>query len=187
MSKQEYHQITNLTFNTNKYLVIKFLLKPPLFKNFIHSFFYFWLPWVFIAVCMLSLVVGAGLLFVAVFRLLRWSTGCRTRRLNSCGDYWLSCGMWDLPRPRIRTGDPCFGRQILNFWNTREALKPSLLSHFWLQVVCDFSQMKSPSATKNPGNMLCVVVKVFHVVSRVFFWACDTHSVNLMLALPYFT
>ena len=51
---------------------------------------------------------------------------------------WLPCGIWELPRP----GVPCTGRQILNHWTTRGALKGSLivkkgkaLGMLWLEVV----------------------------------------------------
>ena len=51
------------------YLVFIFLIK----KNFyvgMYLFIYFWLPWVFVAACRLSLVVARGALFIAVRRLL---------------------------------------------------------------------------------------------------------------------
>ena len=39
--------------------------------SFIHSFIYFWLCWIFVAACGLSLVVvSGGLLFVVMCRLL---------------------------------------------------------------------------------------------------------------------
>ena len=64
-----------------------------------------------------------------------WHTGSRACRLSSCGmqhslvvacglqsaQAQLPCGMWDLSSPtRDQTRVPCIGRQILNYWTTRE-------------------------------------------------------------------
>ena len=55
-------------------------------------FTYFWLPWVFIAVHGLSLVVASrGLLFVAVPRLLIAVSCCRAQAL---GPGFSRCGAW---------------------------------------------------------------------------------------------
>ena len=66
----------------------------PSFSFFMNLFIYFWLPWVFVAVCGLSLVVASGgysLLRCAGF-LLRWllllrSTGSRRSGFSSCGTW----------------------------------------------------------------------------------------------------
>ena len=84
-------------------------------------FIYFWLCWVFVAACGLSLVVASGGYsslrcagFSLWWLLLLWSTGCRCtgfsccgspaleRRLSSCGTRaQLLRGMWDLPGPGL--------------------------------------------------------------------------------------
>ena len=49
------------------------------FKNQFYLFIYFWLRWVFVAVCRLSLVVASG-----GYSSL-WSTGSRRTGFSSCG------------------------------------------------------------------------------------------------------
>ena len=59
-----------------------------IFYKFIYSFIYFWLRWVFVAACGLSLVVASGgysSLRCAGFSL-RWSMDCR------CTGFY--CGAW---------------------------------------------------------------------------------------------
>ena len=90
-------------------------------------FIYFWLRWVFIAACALSLVASRGYSLVRVFRPLTavaslvaehrlqgaWASVLAARGLRSCGspalERWLSsCGawaqllrcMWELPQSR---------------------------------------------------------------------------------------
>ena len=91
-------------------------------------FFYFWLCWVFIAVCELSLVAASGgysSLRCTGFSL-RWpllfrSTGPRvqasvvvTRGLSSCGTRaQLLCHMWDLPGPGIEPVSPALAGRFL--------------------------------------------------------------------------
>ena len=86
-------------------------------KHCIYLFIYFWLSWVFIAVCGLSLVAakrGYSSLQCTGFSL-RWllllqSTGSKHVGFSSCGSWALECrlssygarasllcGMWDLP------------------------------------------------------------------------------------------
>ena len=70
---------------------------------FFFFFFFFWLPRVFTV---------ALRLFIA---------GCSMQT-------YLPCGMWDLSSPtRDWTQVPCFGRQIINHWTTKEV--PGLV--FW--------------------------------------------------------
>ena len=126
--------------------------KQFLFKFFkIHLFilFYFWLHWVFVAVCGLSLVVassGYSLLRCVGFSL-RWllllrSTGSRSMGFSSCGtqaqQLWLMGSraqaqqLWPMglvalqyvgsSQSRVQTCVPCIGRRILNHCATREAL-----------------------------------------------------------------
>ena len=56
----------------------------------------------------------------------------QTCRLSNCGSRaQLLRGMWDLPRPGLRTHVPCIGRQILNHCTTREAQ----LFHFYISTL----------------------------------------------------
>ena len=100
-----------------------------IFKNL---FIYFWLCWVFVAVCGLSLVVtsrGYSSLQCMGFSL-RWllllrSTGSRPagfsscglrapeRRLSSCGLVAPQHGMWDLPRPGLEPVSPALAGGFL--------------------------------------------------------------------------
>ena len=104
-----------------------------LFLVFLKKFIYFWLRWVFIAACGLSVVVvsrGYSLLWCAAFSLqwllLLWSTGSRRAGFSSCGMWLRSCGsralerrlsscgaraylfrgMWDLPEPVLEPVSP---------------------------------------------------------------------------------
>ena len=69
------------------------VLKVPLFIYlFVCLFVYFWLHWVFVAVCRLPLVAASGghpLLLCTGFSLqwflLLWSTGSRHTGFSSCG------------------------------------------------------------------------------------------------------
>ena len=77
------------------------------------SFFFFWLPCVFIAVHGLSLVAVSGgysLLWCAGFSLqwllLLWSTGSRHVGFSSCG-------MWDRPGPRLEPVSPALAGRFL--------------------------------------------------------------------------
>ena len=100
---------------------------------FIYLFIYFWLSWVFVAACGLSLVVASrdySLLqcmgFSSRWLLLLWNTGsrrvgfsgCGSRalecRLSSCGARTqLLCGMWDLPRPGLEPVTPALAGGFL--------------------------------------------------------------------------
>ena len=119
-----FHQITHR-------LLLVFYLK--LINLFILIFF--WLCWVFIAVCRLSLVVVSGGYFSlqSVGFSLRWllllrSMGPRHTGFRSCGtraqQLWLTGSV--APRhvgsswTRDRTRVPCIDRQILNHCATRE-------------------------------------------------------------------
>ena len=108
---------------------------------FIYLFFkiYFWLHWVFVAACRLSLVVSMG--FSLWWLLLLRSTGSRCTGFSSCGTWaqqlwlrgsraqaqqlWLT-GLVALQhvgssQTRAQTRVPCIGRRILNRCATREA------------------------------------------------------------------
>ena len=57
----------------------------------------------------------------------------QTRKLSNCGSRaQLLRGVWDLPRPGLRTHIPCIGRQILNHCATRGALAFVFLSKDFL-------------------------------------------------------
>ena len=116
---------------------------------FIYSFIHlYWLHWVFVAACGLSVVVVSGgypLLRCTGFSL-RWlllllSMGSRHAGFRSCGAWALRCvgfsscstraqWLWRTgfvaPQhvgsswTRDRTHVPCIGRRILNHWATRE-------------------------------------------------------------------
>ena len=135
----------------------KFKLWTTLYKNHLGFFFffflkfylfiYFWLHWVFVATCRLSLVVASGnysSLWCAGFSL-RWllllrCTGSRHVGFSSCStraqQLWLTgsraqaqqsqCTSLVAPRhvgssqTRARTRVACIGRQILNHCAARE-------------------------------------------------------------------
>ena len=132
------------------------------FNKFIYLFIYFWLCWVFIAACGLSLVVasrGYSSLWCAGFSLswllLLWSTGSRHAGFSSCGtqaqQLWLTgCSaqaqlLWRTglvaprhvgsSRTRAQTRVPCIGRRILNHCATREAPKYFLNMEFGLGML----------------------------------------------------
>ena len=132
----------------------KFTLPPTVYKGSLFStssptlviacffiYLYFWLCWVFIAACGLSLVAasrGYSSLQCAGFSLqwllLLWSTGSRRTGFSSCGtraqQLWLMgsraqaqklwrtglVAPWHVgsSQTRARTRVPCIGRQILN-------------------------------------------------------------------------
>ena len=144
---QPYNIIHN-SFTALKVLCVLPIHLPWLFKkNLFVYLFIFWLHWVFVAVCGLSLVAlsgGYSLLRCAGFSLqwllLLWSTGSRHAGFSSCGMWaqqlWLAgCRaqaqqLWHMglvapqhvgsSRTRARTRVPCIGRWILNHCATRE-------------------------------------------------------------------
>ena len=109
-----------------------------IFYLFIYLFIYFWLPWVFIVVCGLSLVEVSGgysslwgVGFSLPWLLLLRSTGSRCMCFSSCGaraqELWLTglVAPWHVgsSRTRAQTHVPCLDRWILNHCTTREARK----------------------------------------------------------------
>ena len=130
-----------------------------LINSFNFNFFFFWLHWVFVAVCGLSLVAMsraytslqcAG--FSLWWFLLLWSTGSRHVGFSSCGTWaqqlWIAGStaqaqqLWctglvalqhvGSSRTKARTRVLGIGRQILNHCATREVPAAPLL----LCVVC---------------------------------------------------
>ena len=109
------------------------VLFPFFFKIYLFIYFYFWLRWVFVAACGLSLVAvsrGYSSLQCAGFSL-RWllllqSTGSRLAGSRAQAQY---LGRTSLVAPRhvgssrtrSRTRVPCISRRILNHCTTREA------------------------------------------------------------------
>ena len=120
-----------------------FLLNVILKNLFIFYLFTFWLRWVFVAACGLSLVAvcgGYSLLRCAGFSL-RWlfllqSTGSRCTSFSSCGTQAQKLWCMGLialrhvgpSQTRAQTHVPCIGRQILNHSATREVLKCDFLN-----------------------------------------------------------
>ena len=92
---------------------------------YIHIYiFYFWLCWIFSAAQgRLFLYCGEqGLLFIAVWLLLLWSTGFRAHRLQQLWHTGL-VALWLVGSSRIkdRTRVSYMGKWILYHWATREA------------------------------------------------------------------
>ena len=105
-------------------------------------FFFFWLHWVFVAVCRLPLVAVSGgyfswrcVGFSLRWLLLLWSTGSRHAVFSSCGsralEHRLSSrsaqaqllrGMWDLPGPGLKPMSPALAGRFLT---TAPSGKPS--------------------------------------------------------------
>ena len=101
--------------------------------NFFFFLIYFWLRWVLLAACVLSLVAASGgySLLRCVGVSLRWllllrSTGSRHVGFSSCGSRALECslsscgaqaslfrGMWDLPGPGLEPVSPALVGRFL--------------------------------------------------------------------------
>ena len=93
---------------------------------FLFLFIYFWLCWVFVAACRLSLVAASGGYPSLWWLLLLWSTGSRHAGFHSCGSQALECwlrscgartsllrGMWDLPGPGLEPVSPALAGRFL--------------------------------------------------------------------------
>ena len=99
----------------------------------VYLFIYFWLCWVLVAACRLSLVVASGgYSLVAVFGPLSavaslvielglWVQGLQWVWL-SCGSGLAALRLVGSSWTRDRTHVPCIGRWILTHWATREIL-----------------------------------------------------------------
>ena len=102
-------------FNTSATFIIFFL----------SLWCYLWLPWVFIAACVLSLVVSDGSCSLVTRRMLSTAMASllqSTGRLSSCGT-GLSCP-WHVGSSWTwyQTCDSCFDRSFLKHWTSREVL-----------------------------------------------------------------
>ena len=82
----------------------------------------FWLCWVFVAVCRLSLVAVSGVSFPAAVRRLlsSQSVGSRVCALSSCGTWATLPTAYGIFLDRNCTHVPCTGRWILNHSTTRD-------------------------------------------------------------------
>ena len=104
---------------------------------FVQYLFFFWLCWVFIAACGLSLIVASRCYsslqcvgFSLWWFLLLRSTGSRLVGFSSCSVWAQQLWHTGLVAPqrvrssqtRARTRVPCIGRRILNHCTTREVL-----------------------------------------------------------------
>ena len=137
-------------------MILFFYLAPYLWWNIFflfflfshgghHILFFFWLPWVFIAACRLSLVAvsrGYSLLWCISFSwrwlLLLWSTGSRLMGLSRCSTQALralhqpsSFGawplvarcLWNLPEPEIEPMFPVLAGRFLSTVPPEESTK----------------------------------------------------------------
>ena len=102
------------TFNPFAFNVLSQILSSVIYIKFIYLFIYFWLRWVFVAACRLSLVASSG-----GYSSMRWagfpwqrllllqSMSSRHAGFCSCGARaQLLCSMWDLPRPGLEPVSP---------------------------------------------------------------------------------
>ena len=123
-----YHQgeVTCHNFEVGVWLYIFILFHFIFLERFLFYVFSFWLHWVFVATCRLSLVAVSGSYsslrcvgFSLRWPLLLWSTGSRCVGFTSCGTRALelrlsSCGaraqllrgMWDPPGPGLEPVSP---------------------------------------------------------------------------------
>ena len=107
---------------------------------FFFNLFNFWLCWVFVAKCGLSLVVMSGATLHCCVQTSH-SGGpscCRAQALGSWAQWLWRTGFvapWHVgsSQTRDRTHVPCLGRWILNHWTTREVL------HIFLSFVLECS------------------------------------------------
>ena len=125
-----------------------------IFWLFLKKFLYFWLPWVLIVAWELSLVVVSG--------------GYSSLQCTSLVTLKYLGSSWT----RDWTHIPCTGRQILNFWTTREvsacltllwfhALKPARLLWSWdflgknTRMSCHFLLQEIFSIQESNPRLLC--------------------------------
>ena len=118
------------------YIIMSYYQQPMQFIFFfLNLFIYFWLRWVFVAVCWVSLVAVSGGYsslrctgFPLRWLLLLRSTGSRLAGFSTCVTWAQQLWRMGLVAPRHvgscqtrdRTRVPCTGRRILNHCATRE-------------------------------------------------------------------
>ena len=141
--------------------------------------FFFWLCWVFVAVCGLSLVLASGGYSLLRHRgfSLPWLLLCSAgSRLMDSGvaalgpraqaqwlwptglvSSWHAGSSW----PRNRTHVPCSSRQILNLWTTQEVLWPGEFLYFYVYF-CAVAMM----CPWGPWCIWCLSVSDVHVVAK---------------------
>ena len=113
--------ILKCSTNLNKNLVFSLCFIFLFFKKFIYLIFYFWLRWVFIAACGLSLVSGSRRSypvvlpeFLTAVASLIWSTAFSVHGRSSCGaGAQLLRNTWNLPSPVIKPTAPALAGWFL--------------------------------------------------------------------------
>jgi len=146
-------------------------------------FFFFWLLWVFIAACRLSLVATSGEFISSCSARACHRDGLSCWRaqilgqvgFSSCGpglDHRLSnCGLQSLVAPqhvesswtRDQTHVLCIGRRILNHWITREVQKLCFLSLCFHISKCEEIGMKLLIGVKGPFRICSLQVPAAEV------------------------
>ena len=140
---------------------------------FFSNLFYFWLHWVFVAVCRLLVAVSGGYssLRCTAFSL-RWllllqSTGSGCAGFSSCGSRALECrlsscgaraqllhGMWDLPGPGLKPVSPALAG---GFLTTAPPGKPFFFFYFVIFLDIYWVGQKAHSGFsvrwKNPNEL----------------------------------
>ena len=120
------------------FFIIPFCMSEVTPYNFLKKFIYFWLHWVFVAACGLSLAAVRGSYsslwcvgFSLWWPLSFWRTGSRCAGFSSWGSRaQLPHGMWDLPGSGLKPVSPALAGR---FPATAPPGKP-LLSPFYLSI-----------------------------------------------------
>ena len=146
-------------------------------------FIYFWLHWIFVALCGLSLVAVSGVYsslrctgFSLRWLLLLWSTGSRRTGFSSCGAWaQLLCGMWDLPGPGLESMSPALAHRFL----TTVPPRKSPLSHF------EFIFVYGVRVSSNVIDLhVAVQLSQHHVLKRLSFLHCTSVPPLLKINCP---
>ena len=113
--------------STISWLIFPYIFTSSFFFFFINLFIYFWLHWVFVAACRLSLVAVSGATLHCGAQGSHcggfsccgaWATGVWASvvvacRLSSCGSQAvLPRGMWDLPGPGLEPVSPVLATAV---------------------------------------------------------------------------
>ena len=98
-----------------------------IFRNLNFFFLYFWLCWVFVAVCGFSLAAVLRLLIAVASRC--WPQALRHMGFGSCGaQASLLCCMWNLPGPETESVSPALAGKFLTIG------PPGKSSFFFLKI-----------------------------------------------------
>ena len=144
-------------------------------KHTVFCFFFFWLCWVFVEVCGLSLIV--------THELLLWRTGSRVCWFSSCDiQAYLPWSMWDCSFPtRDRTWVPCIGKQILYHWTTR-----GILTHrFLISTDIAIPSLLAASLLVKPVHWACFWDSTTENIWKTFIFNF-TSSLFLILTTSFF-